>query len=196
MSSFSVDPDRTTFNTLLNLLAQSARFGKARTRHGLSVLDRMRQERITVDCYTVASFVNLAKADGSVSGVRLARAVFDACPPSERNQRVYSLMMAAEARVGSGVETAEELLDLAAADGVKPNTFMLNAALQACATAEELLQMRDALGDVAGDDVTARLLERASNGLGAAGYPPKADDPLLEESPGFAAYSPKKSMNL
>ena len=48
--------------------------------------------------------MNLAKADGSVSGVRLARAVFDACPPSERNQRVYSLMMAAEARVGSGVE--------------------------------------------------------------------------------------------
>jgi hypothetical protein len=104
MSSFSIEPDRTTYNTLLNLLAQSARFGKARARHGLSVLDRMRQQRIAADCYTVASFVNLAKADGSVSAVRLARAVFDACPPSERNQRVYALMMAAEARVGSGLQ--------------------------------------------------------------------------------------------
>jgi hypothetical protein len=28
MASFSIEPDRTTYNTLLNLLAQSARFGK------------------------------------------------------------------------------------------------------------------------------------------------------------------------
>ena len=28
MTSFSIEPDRTTYNTLLNLLAQSARFGK------------------------------------------------------------------------------------------------------------------------------------------------------------------------
>jgi hypothetical protein len=28
MASFNIEPDRTTFNTLLNLLAQSARFGK------------------------------------------------------------------------------------------------------------------------------------------------------------------------
>jgi hypothetical protein len=130
MSSFSIEPDRTTYNTLLNLLAQSARFGKARARHGLSVLERMRQQGMSVDKYTVASFVNLAKADGSVSAVRLARQVFETCSPSERNQRVYALMMAAEARVGSGKKAAEELLNQAATDGVQPNTFMLNAALQ------------------------------------------------------------------
>mgnify|MGYP001983404443 CR=1 FL=1 len=43
MASFDVTPDRTTYNTLLNLLAQSARGGKARARHGLIVLERMRQ---------------------------------------------------------------------------------------------------------------------------------------------------------
>jgi hypothetical protein len=80
-----------------------ARFGKARARHGLAVLERMRAQGLAVDRYTVGSFVNLAKADASITAVSLARQVFDAAPPSERNQRVYALMMAAEARVGKFV---------------------------------------------------------------------------------------------
>jgi hypothetical protein len=34
---------------------------------------------------------------------------------------------------------------MARKDGVKPNTYMLNAALQSCTTAEEVCRMREAL---------------------------------------------------
>jgi len=196
MSSFSIEPDRTTYNTLLNLLAQSARFGKARARHGLSVLERMRQQGISVDRYTVGSFVNLAKTDASISAVQLARQVFDAAPARERNQRVYALMIAAEARVGSGRVCAEELLEQARAQGVKPNTYMLNAALQACGTADELLELRSRLQNVAADDITNRLMDRASKGQAPVSFPPKRDDPQLEETPGYATFARKRSMNL
>lgn len=196
MSSFAIEPDRTTYNTLLNLLAQSARYGKARARHGLAVLERMRLQGLSVDRYTVGSFVNLAKADASPSAVHLARQVFEAAPPSERNQRVYASMLAAEARVGAGRAAAEELLEMARTDGVEPNTYMLNAALQSCATAEEVCSLREVLKDVAPDDLTRRIMERASRGLAPSFSAPKGDDPQLAETPGYVFFSRKPSMNL
>ncbi len=52
-----------------------------------------------LDRYTAGSFISLAKTDGSVSAVVLARLVFESTALAERNHRVYALMMAAEASV-------------------------------------------------------------------------------------------------
>ena len=124
----------------------------------------MPQEGIAPDKYTVGSFVNLAKADASSGAVTLARAVFDATPRHQRNQRVYALMMSAEARVGRGVAAMQELLVMAGDDGVQANAFMLNAALQAGASPEDVLEMRAQLSHVAGDEVSCaeRGAERES----------------------------------
>jgi len=181
MKSFETKPDLRTYNSLMDLMAKSARFRQTRVRHGLEVLDRIEKDQLERDCYTVTSFIQLAKEDGSVSGVEEAREVFSLFPPHLRSDRTYTVMIAAEARIGSGREVVENLLKDAVSNGIAVNNFMLNAAMSACKTAQDVLDLHAEYGKGVEIDSFAReLIRRAKEGAAPNHREPRQNDPLLK----------------
>jgi pentatricopeptide repeat protein len=100
---------------------------------GLQLLEEMQRAKIEVDAYTLTSFVNTAKQDGSPHAIATAYNMFKrAGPETMKSTRLYATMIAALGKA-SFVDEAEGLLDEAQRMGVSADIAMYAAAMQAVA---------------------------------------------------------------
>jgi pentatricopeptide repeat protein len=76
----------------------------------------------------------VAKADGSLDALRAAEELFSRMPRRQRDSYTYTVMMGLLGRAGLPGRALEGLED-ARRHGIRPNVYMYNAAMGACAAA-------------------------------------------------------------
>ncbi|EKX34172.1 hypothetical protein GUITHDRAFT_147424 [Guillardia theta CCMP2712] len=132
---------------------------------GLEVLELMKTEEIPLSSVSLSTFIQMAKAEGSQRAVSEAWKLFIASPPSIRNEQVYTAMMSTLVRAKQR-HTASSLLDMAKKDGLKPNVYMINSAMGACTTPEDILKLWEEMqaSGLEKDAVTNKYLKLASKG--------------------------------
>jgi pentatricopeptide repeat protein len=102
-------------------------------RVGLELMQEMERCNVEVDVYTLTSFINTAKQDGSPHAIATAYGIFKrSLQETRRSPRLYATMISALGR-GSFVAEAEQLLAEAEAAGIEPDVAMYGAAMQAVA---------------------------------------------------------------
>lgn len=76
----------------------------------------------------------MAKADGTLEALRAAEELFSRMPRRQRDSYTYTVMIGLLGRAGLPSRALEGLED-ARRHGIRPNVFMYNAAMGACAAA-------------------------------------------------------------
>jgi len=170
MRSVGQAPGTSTYNRVMSVAARAVAAAKSRKRgsitDGKAILALMAEDEVPLSPVSLSAFIQLARADGSKDAATEAWKVFDAAPPSVRNEHVFTVMTTALVKAGQK-NTAKTMLDLAKVQGLLPNTFMFNAAMGAAeesADVDALWEQMQASG-VRADAVTNRYLRLAKKNM-------------------------------
>ncbi|KAJ1467429.1 hypothetical protein T484DRAFT_1858874 [Baffinella frigidus] len=183
-------PGTSTYNRVMSVAARAVAAAKSRKRgsitDGKAILALMAEDEVPLSPVSLSAFIQLARADGSKDAATEAWKVFDAAPPSVRNEHVFTVMTTALVKAGQKntaktmldlakvqKNTAKTMFDLAKVQGLLPNTFMFNAAMGAAeesADVDALWEQMQASGvraDAESADVDALWEQMQASGVRA-----------------------------
>ncbi|EKX50647.1 hypothetical protein GUITHDRAFT_135264 [Guillardia theta CCMP2712] len=133
--------------------------------HGKMIFSMMKDANITPNTVSYTALINAAKAEGSPKAVLMAHELFLEMDPKERNERTYTAMIGAFARVGR-FEDALKVFE-ESKKYLQPDRIMYSAIMSALSHEQSTVKRlhREMTEDgIVDDEVTAWQLKRAING--------------------------------